>query len=112
MPWGVDQIEEILLSVLGLVPDGNGVSLDGNSPFPLEVHRVKDLLSGFPGGDGTCIFQQSVRKSRFPVVDVRDYGEVPDMGLQMVSFEVTPQSIFVFGHIVKAGSGPYNGLPL
>jgi hypothetical protein len=46
------------------------------------------------------------------VVNVRDYGEVPDVGLQMVSFEVTPQSIFVFGHIVKAGSGPYNGLPL
>src|SRR5206468_5007310 len=48
----VDEVQEILMPIVGLVPDGDRVGLDGDPPLTLQVHRVQDLLARFPGADG------------------------------------------------------------
>jgi len=86
MARSINQVEEIFFAVFGLVPDRDGMGLNRDAPLTFQVHGVEDLLPGFPEGNGTGIFEQTVRKSRFPVVYVRNDREVSYAGLQRVSF--------------------------
>ena len=76
MPRGVDQVEDVALSVLGVVADGHGVELDGDAPLPLEVHRVEQLVLHVALVDGTGELEDAVGQSGLPMVDVGDYREI------------------------------------
>ena len=75
---GVDQVEDIVQPVGGGVVQAHGLRLDGDAAFPLEVHRVEDLLLHLtvrqPSGD----LDQPVGEGGFAVVDVSHDGEVAD----------------------------------
>ncbi len=70
----VDQVEHVALP-----SDADVLSLDGDSPLPLDVHRVEVLLADVTGVDGSGHLEDAVRQRRFPVVDVADDGEVADL---------------------------------
>jgi hypothetical protein len=53
------------------------MSLDGNAPLPLEVHRIQQLILLVSVGDRTGGLQQPVRKRRLPVIDVSNNTKVP-----------------------------------
>ena len=40
MPWGIDQIENVLLAVVRLVDNANRLRLDRNSALSLEIHVI------------------------------------------------------------------------
>ena len=40
---GVDQVENVVFAVLGLVVHAGGLELDGNAPLPLQIHAVEEL---------------------------------------------------------------------
>ena len=44
MARSIDKIEHILLAVFSLVAAAHSLRLDRDTPFTLQVHRVKDLL--------------------------------------------------------------------
>ena len=73
MARGVDEVERVLgprhPDVLGL---------DGDSPLPLDVHRVQVLLAHLAGIDGPGQFEDAVGQRRLAVVDMADDGEVAD----------------------------------
>src|SRR2546430_4295276 len=106
----VNEVQEILVPIVGLVPDGDRVGLDGDPALTLQVHRVQDLLARFPGADGPGVFEQPIRECRLPVVYVSDNGKVPDQCLQNGGpFELTTSLIIIiFPQIVKDESPPYN----
>ena len=70
----IQQIELVSLSVPGLVENGNGVGLDGDALFPLQVHGIQKLILLLPFGNGIRLFQQPVGKGGLSVVDVSDNG--------------------------------------
>lgn len=52
------------------------MGLDGNSFFPLKIHRIKLLCRCFTHRNCACRLHQTVGKSCFSVIDVSDNGEV------------------------------------
>ena len=76
---GVDQVELVDFAVFGGILQVDGPGLDGDAPFPLDVHIVEQLVLHVPFGDGAGGFQNPVGEGGLAVVDVGDDAEVADM---------------------------------
>ncbi len=76
MARGVDQMEQVVLSVLCVIDQLDGIQLDGDPPFPLQVHGVQNLIFHLPLLHGIRHFQDPVRQSGLAVVDMGDDGKV------------------------------------
>ena len=61
--------------------DADGLRLDRDSPFPLELHRVENLRPHVARRDGLGQLEDPVGERRLAVVDVRDDREVADAAL-------------------------------
>ena len=75
----VDEVELVLLAVLGGVVHGHGPGLDGDAPLPLDVHVVQNLVRHGPLVHALGQLQNPVRQGGFAVVDVGDDAEVADV---------------------------------
>ena len=67
VPRRVNQIQDILLPLVHIF-HLDGMALDGDTSFLLQIHVVQHL--SFGDLDSIGKFQQAVRQSRFPVVNV------------------------------------------
>ena len=81
MARGVDQVEDVFVSVLRLIDETGRLQLDGYTALPLQIHVVKELLPHVPLADETGPLYDPVRQCGFAVVDVRDDAEVSDVVL-------------------------------
>ena len=79
VPRRVDQVQDVVLAVLGLVVEAHRVLLDGDAALALQVHRVEELLGHLPLGEGARPLHEPVRQRGLPVVDVGDDREVADV---------------------------------
>ncbi len=79
MAGGVDQVQHIGFAVLGGIIDPNGLRLDGDAALALDVHAVQHLRLHVAQGDGVRLLDQAVGERGFPVVDMRDDGEITDV---------------------------------
>ena len=43
MPWRVDQVENVIFAVLGIIAQTNRLRLDRDATLSLEIHRVEHL---------------------------------------------------------------------
>ncbi len=77
---GVDQVEDILLAVLGGVVDPHRLGLDRDAALAFDVHAVEHLLFHVAVGHGVGGLDQPVGERGFPVVDMGDDGEIADVG--------------------------------
>ena len=75
----VDEVEEVLLAVVGAVDHRDGVALDGDAALALQVHGVESLLLKLAQRHGLCQLEDAVAERRLAVVDVRDDAEVADV---------------------------------
>ncbi len=71
----VDEIECVVLAVEHII-HLNGVALDCDAAFALQIHVVEHLGFHIFGRYGVGIFQQSVGKGRLAMVDVGYYAEI------------------------------------
>ena len=81
MAGGVDQVEDIVLAVLGPVVEPHRLRLDGDAALALDVHGIEHLLAAehFALGEAAGDLNQPVGKGRLAVVDMGDNGEIPDV---------------------------------
>ena len=79
MARGVDQIEVVGLSVLGLVVQPDSPGLDGDAPFPLQLHIVQQLGLHLPLGHGVALFNQPVGQGGLAVVNVGNDGKIANV---------------------------------
>ena len=79
MPRCIDEIQLILLPIRRTEIERHTLGLDRNAPFPLEVHRVQNLLGHLPRLQATTELDKTVSQGRLAVIDVRDDAEVTDM---------------------------------
>jgi hypothetical protein len=78
VPRRVDQVQRVLLPVLGPVEQPDGVGLDRDAALLLQVHRVEHLVHRLLGVHGAGQRQETVGQRGFAVVDVGDDGEIAD----------------------------------
>ena len=74
----IDQIQDVLLPVQGVV-HLDGLALDGDAPFTLQVHVVQVLGLHVTIGDGAGHVQEAIGQGALSVVDVGDDAEVADV---------------------------------
>ena len=84
----VNQVQDVGLPVVRLVAQGDGTSLDGDAPFPFQIHGVQDLILHLSGGHRPTGFDKPVGQGGLAVVDVSDNREVADVFLvhRVISF--------------------------
>ena len=80
MAGGVDQVEDVSLSVLGLILHAHGLRLDGDAALPFQFHGVQNLLRHLPLLKHARHFQQAVRQRALAVVDMGNNTEIANMG--------------------------------
>ena len=78
VPGRVDQVEDVVLAVLRVVVQPDGVRLDRDAALALEVHAVEDLRFHLARLQRAGDLEKAVRQRRLAVVDVRDDREVTD----------------------------------
>ena len=79
VPRGVDQIEDVFLTVFALVVHLNGVALDGDAPLSLQIHVIQGLLLQLTVGNRPGRLEQTVGQGALSVVDVCDDAKVADV---------------------------------
>ena len=77
----VDEVERILLAVLGLVGEADGARLYRDAALAFEVHVVEYLALHLAALDRAAELYEPVGKGGFAVVNVGNYGKVPDVVL-------------------------------
>jgi len=82
MAGRVHQIEDVILAVLGLVVQPDGLRLDGDAALALDIHGIEHLFLArhFAIGQPARHLDQAVGQRRFAMVDMGDNGEVADVG--------------------------------
>jgi hypothetical protein len=75
---GIHQIQDVFLPVLGFVRNGNGLTFDGNTPLPLDVHVVQDLIVKIAVRNEPGALNEPIGESRLAMIDVGDDAEIAD----------------------------------
>ena len=78
MAGRVDQVELILVAVVGVVVQANALGFDGDAALALQIHGVEHLRDHFALGERAGHFEQAVGQRGLAVVDVRDDAEIAD----------------------------------
>ena len=73
---GVDKVQLIGLTVVGLIVQGDALRLDSDPAFALKIHGVQNLGFHFTIRKATANLDDTVRQRRLTVVDVSDDRKV------------------------------------
>ena len=76
MTGSVYEVELVYLAIIGCVFDTDGLALDRDATFALDVHGVEHLLLHVTAGNGARHLQDAVGQRRLSMVDVRYDAEV------------------------------------
>ena len=72
----IDEVELVLGAIERAVGHRHRLALDGDAPFPLQLHLVQKLRFHVLGPDGAGDLQKAVGQGGFAVVDVGDDAKV------------------------------------
>lgn len=78
MAWGVNEVEHIFLAIAGIL-HLNRMTLDRDPALTLQVHVVQRLLLQLAIAHCTGLLKEAVCQGAFPVINVGDDAEVPDV---------------------------------
>ena len=78
----VHQIEDVILAVPGVIIQPDRLRLDGDAALALDIHGIEHLFLArhFAVRQPAGHLDQAVGQRRFAMVDMRDDGEVADVG--------------------------------
>ncbi len=79
MAGRVDQVEDIVLAIVGAVFQPHRLRLDGDAALALDVHRVQHLFLHVAQLQPAGGLDQPVGKRGFAMVDMGDDGEIADV---------------------------------
>jgi hypothetical protein len=79
VPRRINQIEQIFPAVGGGIGQGNGLTLDGDTPFPFNIHGIQYLVLKIPILHNTGFLDKPVRQGRLAVVNVGDDAKIAYM---------------------------------
>ena len=77
MAGGVEEVQFDPVSILSPVVHSHRMGFDGDPTLSLKIHGVEKLILFFSLGNRLSLLKKTIRKSRLPVIDMRDDGKVP-----------------------------------
>ena len=80
MAGSIHQIKLIHLAIARLVVQTHGLRLDGNAALALDIHAVEHLFFHVAFFNTATKFDQAIGKRGFAVINMRDDGEISNMG--------------------------------
>ena len=78
MPWGIDQVQDIVAAILPAVGQPDRLRLDGDAPLPLDIHPVEVLGPHRAGIDHPGGLEHAVSQGGLAMVNMGDDAEIPD----------------------------------
>ena len=75
----IDEIEDVVLAVVGPIGQADGVGLDRDAALALEVHAVEHLRFHLAGLQGAGELEKPVGQRGLAVIDVGDDREISDV---------------------------------
>lgn len=72
----VNQVENVIFAIFGMIGQGNCIAFDGDTAFPLNIHIVQNLILKIPFIADTGELNQTVGKRGFSVINMGYYAEV------------------------------------
>ena len=81
VPGRVDQVENVVLAVMGVVVQPHRLGLDGDAALALDIHGIEHLLAArhLALREAAGDLDQPVRKGRLAMVDMGNDREVADV---------------------------------
>ena len=83
----INQVEDVLLAVLCLIYNTDGLRLDGYTSLPLNIHVVKHLCLHLTAGKQSGLLNNTVRKGGLAMVNVGYNTKITNLTL-------------VYGHLI------------
>ena len=81
MARGVNEVEDILLAILGVINRADSLGFDRDSALPLQFHVVQHLLLHLTLREKTGHLDDAVRQGGFSMVDVCNNTKISDFAL-------------------------------
>ena len=81
MARSINQVKDILFSVLCMIDQTNSLRLNGNTSLSLNIHVIKDLGLHLTAGKRSGKFDHTVCQSGLAVINMRDNTKITNMGL-------------------------------
>ncbi len=78
--WGINQVQRVLFTVICLVDQANGLSLNGNAALLLDIHGIENLLRHLTISESAGRLDEAIGQGGLTVVDVRDNREIANIG--------------------------------
>ena len=79
MAGGVDQIELIVLSIVGSIDDTNCIRFDRDAALALDIHSIEQLRFHIAFVHSVRQLENTIRNRGLTVVDMRDNRKIADM---------------------------------
>ena len=76
---GINKVQLVRLTILGLVVERHALRFDGNAALPLKIHRIEHLIRHFSLRQTTAMLDEAIRQGRLAVIDVRNDRKVSNM---------------------------------
>lgn len=76
MPRGINQVQDVFFARPAAVGQPGRLGLDGDAPFPLQVHGVQDLFLGSRGDRAPVRLDKAVGQGALAVVDMGNDREI------------------------------------
>ncbi len=76
VPRGIKKIQPVRMPILGQILHRHRVRLNGDSPLPLQIHGVQQLILLIAIFDGASHFEQSIGQRRLAVIDMRNNAKI------------------------------------
>ena len=78
MPWCIDKIKLIALTIIGIVIERDALGLDGNASLAFDIEGVKNLSIHLPFFQPPAVLDETISKRRLTMIDMGNDGEITD----------------------------------
>lgn len=79
MSGGINQVKCTAFTIAAGIGQAYALALDGDTPFPLNIHGVQHLIAEMPLVYQAGVFNEAIRQGGFAMVNVGNNTEVSDM---------------------------------
>src|SRR5574340_223025 len=102
----VDQVEGVLLAVAGAVGQGNGLTLDRDAAFALDVHIVEDLVLEGPFVGYAGKLDETVGECGLALIDMGDDAEIANAVHDGYGYPSTKKALRTYREGFRTVKGP------
>src|SRR6202790_3613778 len=79
MTRSIDEVQLVQLAGDGFDRERDALRFDGDASLPLQIHRVEHLGLHLPRLETAAFLDESIRQSRFAVINMSNDGKVADI---------------------------------